>query len=252
MQQNIASLIIALVLLPIIFLAIWRLKLKRLALYHSPILGKIEVLQKYNGEKVLATNSYPQGISIEQESVRQSYWFTMASEAVKFCGNKKNPQVLSLGLGAGTTPNLIAQLNPKINQTIVEIEGLIIKVCKEFFGLDKIKNTKVIQADAFTYIQDGPKGRFDVIVVDIFLAIPPYISTSSNQPDFIKKLLSCLKQDGAIIFNRPGHTEAVRNDSQKLENYLKTLFKETKILDIKDPRGYRNSIITGTGRILKH
>lgn len=251
MQQNLFQVIIAIAALPFLGLAIWRIRLKRLASYCSPLLGKIEVLQKYNGEKVLTTNSYPQGVSTEQESITQSYWYIVASEASKFCRNRKSPQILTLGLGANTIPNLLAKLDPEINQTIVEIDEQIIEACRKFFGLDNLPNSKLIQADAFSFdfAQDGPKNRFDVIIVDIFLGAPPYVSIDSNRPSFIEKLLPSLKKDGLIIFNRPGHTENVRADSKKLETYLQTLFKKTRMFDVKDPRGFRNTVITA--QILK-
>jgi len=57
MQQNITGLIIALILVPILLFFYWRLRLKKIAFYNSPILGKIEIFQKYNSEKVLTINS---------------------------------------------------------------------------------------------------------------------------------------------------------------------------------------------------
>lgn len=248
MQSNIFPLAAPLILIPLLLFALWRIGLRKLKSYHSPLLGKIEVLQKYNGEKILTTNSYIQGISTEKENVSQSYWYCVAKQTALFCKNYRNPQILMLGLGANTIPNLIAKINPEIHQTIVEIDDSIISACKEFFGLDKLPNYKLIQADAFKLIggKNAFEGKkFDVAIVDVFIGSPPYVSIESNQPNFIEKLLPYLKKEGAIIFNRPGHTEMVRADSRKLENYLKTLFTKTQLFDVCDPRGFRNSIITG-------
>lgn len=251
MQQDFTQIIIALVAIPILLILIWRVRLKRLILYHSKILGKIEVLEKYDGERVLTTNGYLQGISIQKKSIEQSYFYTVAKEAAKFCQDKKKPLVLTLGLGANTIPNLIAKLNPQIHQTIVEIDKNIIQACQKFFALDNLPKSQVVQADVYKLVdqKNAFNSQFDVIVVDVFTGEPPYISLKSNQPSFIEKLLPWLKKDGMIIFNRPAHTEKLREDGLILETYLKTLFKNTQVFDVKDPRGYRNYVITAKVKI---
>lgn len=247
MQQNFITVILPIFLIALLLVILRRFRLKKLGSFTSPILGKIEVLQKYNGEKVLTTNSYPQGISIEDASIKKSYWYAIANEAVKFCKQKNNPQVLMLGLGANTIPNLIAKANPKIFQTIVEIDGYIIEACRQFFGLNELPNCRLIQTDAYKLFKKGDfLGKFDVIIVDIFVGAPPYLDIKSNQPPFIEKIMPSLEKDGMIIFNRPAHNTATRGDGEKLNSYLKTLFDNTKLLDIRDPRRFRNYVIMGS------
>lgn len=247
MQPNTLSLIIPAALIPILLLALWRIGLWKLKSYHSPLLGKIEVFRKYNGEKVLTINSYAQGVSVEQKSITQSYWFFIAKKIFDFCQGKKDPQILMLGLGANTIPNLIVRLNPQIHQTLVEIDKCIIEACKKYFRLNELPSYTLITADAYKLL-DSKKAfpqKFDAIIVDIFTGKPPYVSLESNQPNFIEKLLPWIKRDGMIIFNRPGNTEGACSDSQKLKEYLATLFKKTNLTNINDSRGYRNNIILG-------
>lgn len=247
MQQNFTQLIIPLILIPILLFFYWRLRLKKLAFYKSPLLGKIEILQKYNGEKVLTINSYPQGVSIKDKSIEKSYWFAIAKEVVQFCKNKTNPQVLMLGLGANAIPNLIAGQDHQINQTIIEIDKYIIQACRKYFNLDNLPNYQIIQADAYKFFNDKKTfdKKFDAVIVDIFIGRPPYVSLESNQPNFIEKLLPWIKPEGMIIFNRPAHTPESRSDSQKLKEYLSTLFKQTRIIFVEDPRGYKTDEIVG-------
>ncbi len=248
MQQLDLQIIIPVLILPILSLVWWRLRLKKLKEYYSPILGKIEVLQKYNREKVLTINLYPQGISIQDPSIKKSYWFCIANLTAGFCQRRKNPQVLMLGLGACTIPNLIAQKNHSIHQTIIEIDSMVISACRDFFGLDQLPNCQIIQADAYKLV--GKKNaftkNFDAIIIDIYLGRPPYVSLESHKPTFIQKLLPYLKKDGIILFNSPGNTSSAREESEQLKKYLKTLFKKTKKLDIKDPRRFRNNIIVAS------
>ncbi|MFH0937656.1 MAG: methyltransferase domain-containing protein [Candidatus Daviesbacteria bacterium] len=252
MRQSFLSITIPLALIPILLLAYWRLRLKRLKSYPSSF-GKIEVFKKYNGEKLLAINTYPQGVSIEQESIKKSYWFAIAQQIVKFCKGKKEPQVLMLGLGANTIPNLIAQQNPKIYQTLVEINYSIIQACQNFFNLNNLPNYQLIQADAFELVkQRGAfKNKFDVIIVDIYIGKPPFVDLKSLEPSFIENLLPHLKPEGMIIFNKPGHTKEARSDSQILKKYLTTLFSKTQLFDINDPRGYKNNLVLGIRKIVK-
>ncbi len=243
------DILIPLLLIPILLYFLRRIRLNRLAIHHSKLLGKIEVFQKYNGEKVLTTNDYPQGVSIHNKSIEMSYWYKIAFKAITHTKSLKNPQILMLGLGANTISNLIAKLNPNIHQTIVELDPLIIQACEEHFGLKNLHNIKVINADAYKWVNTSyqtPGARYQVIIVDIFLGAPPYLDIKSNQPTFIKKLLPLLENQGIMIFNRPAHTEEARSQSEELKVYLKTLFKKVEVFDIQDPRGFRNHVITGS------
>ncbi|MDO8570914.1 MAG: hypothetical protein Q7R97_04995 [Candidatus Daviesbacteria bacterium] len=257
MQQNFTLIIFTLILIPILLFFYWRLRLKKIAIYKSLILGKIEVFEKYNKEKVLTINSYPQGVSIKDQSIEKSYWFTVAELVVKFCSSRKNSQVLLLGLGANTIPSLIAQKNPKILQTIIEIDKFIIEACRKYFNLDQLPNYQILKADAFQILKEHLlassayskffilNSLFDIIIVDIFTGQPPYVSLNSNQPNFIEKIMPFLKNDGMIIFNRPAHNQESRNGGFELEKYLKTKFQKTDILEIFDPRRFKNHVITG-------
>lgn len=247
MQQNTYQIIIAAFSIPLLLAALWRLNLRHLKTYQSKISGRIDILQKYNGEKVLNINSYPQGVSVEKPSIKKSYWYKIAELSANFCSSKKNPQILMLGLGANTIPNVIAKLNPKIKQTLVEIDPWIIDACRKYFNLNDLPNYRLVQGDAFQIA--GNKNyfgkKFDCLIVDIFTGHPPFVSLESNQPSFIEQILSWLKKDGMIIFNRPGHNAEAISDSKKLEEYLKIVFKKTEFYTILDPRGYKNNIIVG-------
>lgn len=247
MQPDTYQIVIPILLLPFLSLLLWRIGIWRLKRYHSPLLGTVEIFKKYNGEKLLTINSYAQGVSTENRSIKKSYWFCIAEFITKFCHNKKNPQVLMLGLGANTITNLIAQINPHIHQTIVEIDQSIIQACRDYFGLDQLPNYQIILADAYKLVDDIKlfEKKFDVVIVDIFTGKPPYVSLESNQPNFIQKLLSWLKDDGMIVFNRPAHTKVAQEESKQLQKYLSALFHKTGIIFIDDPRGYKTEEVFG-------
>ena len=238
--------LVIIVVLALLLLLVWRIRLRLVRRYRSPLLGRVDVYQKYNGEKVLMINDYAQGVSTEQPSIKQSYWYSIAKQVVAHCKKKKHPQVLFLGLGANTSSSLVNVLAPQISQTLIEIDEYIIRACRDYFGLETMKNTEVVHEDAYQAITTSREwqGKFDVIVIDIFTGKPPFLSSDTNKPPFIQKLLVWLKADGMFLFNRPVNVKGV--DTEELLVYLQTLFTTVTLAEIRDPRGYRNHVISAT------
>lgn len=244
MDKDLAVLVISLIGLCLIFI-LKRLTVKRLATYHSDILGTIEVWQKYNQEKVLMINNFPQGVSIKDPSITKSYWYFIAEQTVKFCQDKANPKILILGLGAGTISNLIFSFDQNITQTIIEIDQLIVQINRKFFDLDKITHLKLIIADAYGFLTEKNKlkEKFDVIILDIALGKKQIIPRQSTSLSFIKDLKLYLKTEGLIVFNRDAHNKEYKLQNQQFIKSISSLFNQIDNHLIKDPRGYQNAII---------
>lgn len=225
-----------------------RIRRKKLREYRSAILGHIEIWEKYNGEKVLTINKYPHGISIEDKSITKSYWHFISKRTLEHIESKKRPRVLFFGLGANTSSRIIQQKNSHVSQTIIEIDKYIIQACRDFFHLNEMKKLTVIHGDAYRLVKTLHRFRniFDVIVVDIFTGIPPYVSTKTNQPPFILSAFKWLKKDGRMIFNRPANIASDREDTKKLLVYLHDYFKKVDSTYIHDPRSYENDVIVAT------
>lgn len=224
---------------------VWRLRVKKLRIYQSKISGPIEIWQKYNGELVMVNKNCHHGLSIDDKSITKSYWFKVADQVLKQVRGKKSAEVLILGLGANTSSRIINQKSPQTKLTIVEFDPAIIQACRDYFHLNEMENLQLIEADAYKLINKRPdfKKKFDVIVVDIFIGDPPYISTKTNQPSYIEKLVGWLKKDGRMIFNRPIQADQ-DNETEQLIKFLKTEFKTVRSEKIADPRGYKNVVIT--------
>src|SRR3989344_5497889 len=127
MGDNTLSLILPFSLLIVLIFLYWRIRWKRLKSYPSPILGLIEIWEKYNGEKVLTINKYSHGISIDDKTITKSYWSFIAEEVIRHIRGKRNVQVLFLGLGANASSGIINRNNPQVKQTIIEIDENIIR-----------------------------------------------------------------------------------------------------------------------------
>lgn len=245
MRNNVFPLVLSLLLTVASLFVYWRISWWRQARFKSRISGLVEIFRKYNGEKILTINRYPQGISINHPSIKRSYWYKAALLTNRWTVNKNHPQVLILGLGANTISGLIYQLSPQIHQTIVEIDQIIIQVCRQFFRLDQLSNYNLVKADVYKLLNKPHPfpHLFDVIIVDLFTGPPPYAAIKSNQPVFIAKLPPQLKSSGLIIFNHPAHTKEAQVAGKNLREYLTTLFRKVQVHFIQDPRGYRNYLI---------
>ena len=221
-----------------------RFSIKKLQEHKSKHFKKIIVWQKHNGEKLLTTDNFSQGISINSSTISKSYWYKQAEICEKYCKNKKNPSILFLGLGAGTGPQLVNKSNPKIKQTIIEFDKKIIEVCKQFFNLNDLQNATIINTDAYSIVEEKKylQGKFDVIAVDIFTGKESF-GPSGIKVHFIKKLTNLLKPDGALIFNRLAHRKDLQEETKILESFLSTLFGKVEKIFIKDPRGYKNELV---------
>lgn len=219
----------------------------RLKKYQSPLLGSVEVWWRLNGEKSLTINNYTHGISTNVSSITKNYWYTIAEKAVQHCQDKKSPQVLFFGLGANTSSRIIAQKNPQIHQTIIEIDSYIIEACEQFFDLKSLPRYTLIHGDAYDLIdkrKDFTK-KFDVVVIDIFTGNPPYVSTRSDKPHFIQKVIDWTKPDGLLIFNRPADNQRAVRDGKILIRNLRSVLDNVQVTLVQAPRGLKNNIITG-------
>lgn len=96
-------------------------------------------------------------------------------------------KILMLGLGGGSVVKWLAKKYQDASITAVEIDPVMIKIAKEHFHVDKVKNLKIITADAVDYIKTT-KDHFDLILLDCYQGYqtPP----SFDDPKVIKIMKS--------------------------------------------------------------
>ncbi len=75
--------------------------------------------------------------------------------------------VLILGFGAGSVAKVISKKWPKAKITGVEIDPVVIKIAKEYFGVGKIPNLKIINQSAEGFIKKT-KITYDLTLVDCY------------------------------------------------------------------------------------
>lgn len=234
-----------LIILLICFYILWRYRLKKIQTYISPLFGTIVVWEKYNKEKLLTINNFSQGISINDASVKKSYWYKIASRTLEVCRKSKNPHVLILGLGANTTSLLIQKENPRVSFTIIEIDKQIIQACKDWFCLYSLKNLTLINDDAYKII--GKKMQlyklFNVIVIDIFNGKSGY-RIHSREEKIIVQLVKLLHPHGALVFNWPANSDKTKKEADEIIKNCKKIGLQVTKDYIQDPRKYKNFVIT--------
>lgn len=233
------------VLLFVILYFLLRMRSKILVVRNSPLVGKIVVIQKANGERLLTTGGFSQGVSVGSVDLSDSYWYYQAEKILSHCKDKKNPTVLWLGLGAGTGPHLVARKNKKISQTAIEFDPLIVKTAEEYFSLALIPNLTIIRSDAYKEISTLKKfhKRYDAISVDIYINDDPRNGKRLTQEQFLKTAFHLLTPGGIVLFNRLAHKEEERKRTEEFIDDLRKKYKVVNSAFIKDSRGYRNDII---------
>ena len=145
-------------------------------------------------------------------------------------------RVLVLGLGGGTVIQLIKARYPEAKIIGVEIDPEIIKISKNFFGLGKIENLKIVNADAIKWVADYDisyhRSRFDLIIVDLYIGSKFPQEVASDE--FLKNLKKLFSKKGIIIFNRlVSPSEDLAGFEEKLKkhfSFLKTIETHTNLL----------------------
>lgn len=96
--------------------------------------------------------------------------------------------VLLLGLAGGSNATLVRNKYPHAKITGVDIDRQMIEIGKKHFGLNKIKNLELIEADALLFVRDLKSEIYDLVLVDCFEG--EKIPVRLENPVFLKKLKS--------------------------------------------------------------
>lgn len=98
-------------------------------------------------------------------------------------------QILLLGLAGGCNARLLNRYFPNSHITAIEIDPFMIKMGERFFKLKKIKNLKIVIADALDYVNDLKEiDQFDLVMVDCFVG--KTIPKKFESVAFLQKLKS--------------------------------------------------------------
>jgi len=126
---------------------------------------------------------------------------------------------LILGLGGGTVVQLIKSPWPEAKILGIEIDPEIIKIGKQFFGLDRVENLEIINKDAFQWLAKYQGKKFDLVLVDFYLGSK--FSQQAETDKFLESLKKILSKKALVVFNRlrlPG--EDLTGFEEKLDRHF--------------------------------
>ncbi|MDW8172528.1 MAG: fused MFS/spermidine synthase [Anaerolineae bacterium] len=147
--------------------------------------------------------------------------------------------VLIIGLAAGTIARQHQFIYGDIPIDGLEIDGQIIDVGRQFFGLDGIPTLTA-------YAEDGRYGlrrltrSYSLIAVDAYR--PPYIPYHLTTVEFFRELQARLLPDGVVAIN-VGRTHRDRRLIEALTNTMQQVFSSVHSMDVL---ASFNTILVGT------
>ncbi len=165
---------------------------KRLGSYQSEVSGKLEVWS-HRGKKILYSSNATQSFDTLHELFQKIF---------PQIGLPQNPpqKVLLLGLGGGSVVTILRDellLNAPIDA--IELDPVIIEIAHKHYNIDRYKNLKITQADAYDYVQKPISTGYDLVVADLFAdnLVPPQFFDEV----FNTALINLLSPSGQLVFN---------------------------------------------------
>jgi predicted membrane-bound spermidine synthase len=125
--------------------------------------------------------------------------------------------VLILGMGGGTTVRGYREFYPGARLTAVEIDPLVVRVAREYMGVDDGPDLEIHVADARPFLAAGT-GRFDVVEIDVF-AGGPYAPFYCLTSEFFQAVRGRLAPTGVVALN----VYAPRGDGELSEAVAATM-----------------------------
>lgn len=184
----------------------------------SPISGEIKIVEQLGKYRLHV------GEMLQSGGILEGVW-------KKALSSVKHPRsnILILGLGGGTVARLAAVKWPGVKIIGVEIDPIIIKLGKKFFGLNEIPGLEIVIDDADDWVKQAMKERtrFDLIIVDVYLK--DEIPQECKTPAFLNRIKRLLSKNGVAIFNQL-LVKKKKKEAEKATEDLKKLFPQVELV----------------------
>lgn len=192
--------------------------------FGSAINGEILVVKELSGKTVMRVGGIAQSGGLVEE-----IWKVVFNKLK--AENRQPKTVLILGLGAGTAAKILTKKWPGIKIVGVEIDPVVVKIGKKYFGLDKIPNLKLVKKDAFFLVKDSKfinvNPKFGLILVDLYLGQEfPQKAESRN---FLNSLKQISAKNSLIVFNRLNFGEH-KKETEDFYQKLNYFFSKTSLI----------------------
>jgi spermidine synthase len=120
---------------------------------------------------------------------------------------------LLIGLGGGALAHFLLHHHPTAHIDVVEKEQLVIEVAHGYFRLPRCERMRVVNQDAFSFLQIDPACGYHLVFLDIFG--PGTMAPALFDPELYRLLLGRLGDQGVLAVNlwsgdRPLYDQALR------------------------------------------
>jgi spermidine synthase len=195
---------------------VWPIKIKTI---HSELNGEMEVWLS-RGKYIL-------------DSAHTNYSFGSLHKLFQMIfldvdpSTKSMKQVLLLGLGAGSVVSILKkELKMGSAITAVEHDPVVIDLGKEFFNLNQLNGTKIVQKDAYDFVMKT-RDCYDMVIIDLFR--DEDVPEKFAEPEFLEKTVEIMNPKGVLIYNF-----IVKNQTQKARQTRALWYYNSKFGYTKD------------------
>ena len=189
-------------------------------------------LQVYENDRevVLSTNVLfgVQSVKLKEQGLTGMYYdYAMAAPLMADIMDKKECNMLILGMGSGTYATQCESYFDNVNIEGVEIDSKITKLARKYFELPE--DVKVVTYDGRAYL-NATGSRYDVIMVDAYQDIT--IPFQMSSVEFFTMVKDHLTDDGVMVvnMNMRGGGEGSINDY--LADTIASVFDNVHTVDV--------------------
>ncbi len=178
-------------------------------------------------------------ISLRDPQVVPMEYIRHAASALAFAPRRRN--LLVVGLGGGTFPMLARRAFPTMRVEVVELDPLVRKVARDYFGVVEDARLRVHIADGAAFMKRAGR-RWDVILLDAYGAnsIPEPLATDG----FFANVARRLAPGGLVIAN-----VADAESSQRERDIIRRMAKRFRVC-VQQRTPHSDNIIVVLGAAL--
>ncbi len=148
-------------------------------------------VEERDGRKALVVGNYVQSVSVENDHPFDVWDAFIPRHRLPW-------RALILGAGGGTIATLLTRRCGPIRIVAIERDAEVARLARDEFGLARLDNVELIEADAFAWVATCTE-TFDLICVDMYVA--GEIAHGTLATAFLRQIAALLTPGGVAAFN---------------------------------------------------
>lgn len=150
-------------------------------------------------------------------------------------------EILIIGLGGGVLANTFGEFYPQAHITSVEIDPVVVKMAKKYFGYDDSKpNFETHVRDGRVFVKRALKDdkRYDLILLDAFNS--DYIPEHMMTKEYLEEVKALAKDDGIIMANTFSTSDLFHHESATYAEVFGPMYQ----INFKDKKTNRVIVVS--------